>query len=137
METLFSSAAIPAPAVDEARPLFTFGEEQVHDHRRSLPTFDEWGIVPEGHRGPHSNPWAAVLEQMDELPEPDEAEESGEGEASGGADPSGGLASSSRSAPPEEDLQVISSSSDEDPSRGAPSREIGRASCRERVYVLV
>ena len=59
---------------------------------------------------------------MDDLSEPDEAEDSGEGEASGGADPSGGLASSSRSAAPGEDLQVISSGSDEDATHGAPSK---------------
>ena len=52
MGILFTSAAIPAPAADEARPLFTFGEEKVHEHRRSLPTFDEWVIVPEGHAAP-------------------------------------------------------------------------------------
>ena len=115
MGTLFTSAAIPAPAVNEARPLFTFGEEKVREHRRGLPRFDEWGIVPEGHRRPRSLP-------MDESSEPDEAEDSGEGEASGSADPSGDFAGSSRSAPPEEDLQVISSSSNEDPSRRAPSR---------------
>ena len=91
----------------------------MHEHRRLMPIFDEWGIMPEGHRGPRSNPWTAELEQMDESPEPAEAEESGEGEASGGANPSGGLASSSRSAPPEEDLQVISSSSDEGSPHGA------------------
>ena len=94
METLFSSAAIPAPAADDARPLFTFGEETVREHRSCLPKFDEWGIVPEGHRGPRNNPWAAEEEQMDESPEPAETEDSGEGEASGGADPSGGLAGS-------------------------------------------
>ena len=76
----------------------------MHEHRRILPIFNEWGIVPEGHLGPCSNPWAAEPEQMDEPPKTDEAEDSGEGEASGGADPSGGLASSSRSAPPEKDL---------------------------------
>ena len=65
MGTLFTSVAIPAPAANEARPLFTFGEENVHEHRRSLPTFDEWGIVLEGHLGPRSNPWAAE-EKVDE-----------------------------------------------------------------------
>ena len=89
----------------------------MHEHRRSLPTFDEWGIVPEGHRGPRSNPWAVEPEQIDELSETDKTEDSGEAE-----DSSGGLVSSSRSVPPEGDLQAISSSSDEDPSRGAPSR---------------
>ena len=122
MGTLFTSAVIPDPASDEARLLFTFPEEVVPDHRRGLPRFDEWGIVPKGHVGPRSNKWAAELEQMDELSEADDAEDSGDGEASGGADPSGGPASSSRSVPPEDDLQVISSSSDEDPPRGAPSR---------------
>ena len=63
----------------------------MHEHSRCLPRFHEWGIVPEGHRGPRSNPWAAEPEQMDESSEPDEAEDSGEGEASGGADPSEGL----------------------------------------------
>ena len=95
----------------------------MREHRSLLPRFDEWGIVPEGHRRPRNNPWAAAAEeQVGESPEPAETEDSGEDEALGGADPSGGLASSSRSAPPEENLQVISSSTDEDPSHGAPSR---------------
>ena len=88
----------------------------MREHCSLLPRFDEWGIVPTGHRGPRSNPWAAQPEQMEEPLDADEAEDSGEGEASRGADPSGGFASSSRSAPPKEDLQVISSSSDVDPS---------------------
>ena len=92
---------------------------------------DEWGIVPAGHRGPRPNPWAAEPEYMDEPSEPEEAEESegasrgedpsgedeasrgddpaGEDVASRGADPSRGSASSSRSAPAEVDLQVLSS----------------------------
>ena len=59
MEQLFTSVAIPASAADDARPLFTFGEETMREHRSLLPRFDEWGIVPAGHRGPRSNPWAA------------------------------------------------------------------------------
>ena len=104
MGTLFNSAAIPAPAAGEAQPLFNFAEEDMREHRRLMPRFDEWGIVPEGHHGPRNNPWAAELEQVDESPEPAEAEDSDEGEASGGADPSGGHDGSSRSVPPEEDL---------------------------------
>ena len=95
----------------------------MREHCSLLPRFDEWGIVPKGHRRPRSNPWAAQPEQMGESPEPDEEEDSGEDEASGGADPSGGFASSSRSVPPEEDLQVISSSSDEEPPRRAAVEE--------------
>ena len=75
METLFTSAAIPSPATDEARPLFIFAEETVREHRSLLPRFDEWGIVPAGHRGPRNNPWAvaaAAEEQVGESPEPDE-----------------------------------------------------------------
>ena len=123
METLFTSAAIPSPATDQARPLFTFADETIRENRGLLPRFDEWGVVPEGHRGPRNNPSAAATEeQMGELPEPVETENSDKEEAPGGTDPSGGPASSSRTVPPGEDLQVISSSSDEDPSRGAPSR---------------
>ena len=122
MGTLFTSAVIPAPANNKAQPLFNYAEEVALELRRGLPVFDEWGIVPSGHRGPRGNPWAAELEQMDESPEADEVEESGEGEASRSTDPLGGPASSARSASPEGDPQVISSSSDEDPSRGAPSR---------------
>ena len=91
MGTLFTSAAIPGPTADEAQPLFNFWEEDVREHRRLLPTFDEWGFVPKGHRGPRNNPWAVEPEQMDESPEPAEVEDSGEGEASGGADPLGGV----------------------------------------------
>ena len=94
------------------------------------------GIVPAGHHGPRTNPWAAEPELMDESPEPDVAEDSGEDEASRGADPfgedeasrgadpSGGDAGSSRSAPAGEDLQVISSSGDDDAFRVAHSRRI-------------
>ena len=63
----------------------------------------------------------AMEGQMGESPEPAETEDSGEDEAPRGADPSGGLESYSRNAPLERDLQVISSSSDEDAARGAPS----------------
>ena len=111
----------------------------MREHHSLLPRFDEWGIFPEGHRGPRNNPWAAQPEQMGELPEPDKAEDSGEGEASGGADPSGGFASSSRSAPPEGDLQVILSSSDEEASHGtppnAPRRRRRRAAAGEDVTI--
>ena len=51
--------------------------------------------------------------------EPSDADE---GDALGGADPSAGAASSSRNAPPEVDIQVLSSSSGENPFRVAPSR---------------
>ena len=79
--------------------------------------------MPAGHRGPRNNPWAAAAEeQVGELPEPAETEDSGENEAPEGADPSGGLASSSRSAAPGEDLQVISFGSDEDAAHGDPSK---------------
>ena len=80
METLFTSAAIPSPATDEARPLFIFAEETVCGHRSLLPRFDEWGILPEGHHGPRNNLWAAEPEeQMDESPEPAETEDAGKG----------------------------------------------------------
>ena len=82
---------------------------------------------------------------MGESPEPEGAEESekalrgedpsgegeasrdaeaGEDEASKGANPSRGSASSSRSAPAEEDLQVLSSSDEEDTFRVACSRRV-------------
>ena len=41
METLFTSVAIPSPTADDARPLFTFAEETVREHRSLLPRFDE------------------------------------------------------------------------------------------------
>ena len=46
----------------------------MREQRRILPTFDEWGILPKGHRGPYDNPWAAEPEQMDMSSEPDKAE---------------------------------------------------------------
>ena len=82
MGTLFTSAAIPAPANNEAQPLFNYTEETALELRRGLPVFDEWGLVPAGHRGPRGNPWAAELEEMGESSESDEVEESGEAEAS-------------------------------------------------------
>ena len=66
METLFTSAAIPTPTNKDAQPLFYYTEEAVLEHHGGLPTFDEWGIVPKGHREPRSNPWASEPEQMDE-----------------------------------------------------------------------
>ena len=110
-----------------------------------MPVFDEWGIVLAGHRGPRPNPWAAEPESMGEAPEPEEAEESeevsrgenpsgedeasrdaeaGEDEAPKGANPSRGSASSSRSAPAEVDLQVLSSSDEENAFRVARSRRV-------------
>ena len=108
-----------------------------------MPVFDEWGIIPAGHRGPRPNPWAAEPECVGEAPEPEEAEESegasrgedpsgeeeasrgtgpgGEDKAPRGANPSRGSASSSRSAPVEADLQVLSSSDEEDNFRVARS----------------
>ena len=112
-----------------------------------MPIFDEWGIVPTGHRGPRPNPWAAEPECMGEDPEPEEAGESeeasrgedpsGEDEASRGTGPGGedeaprganssrGSASSLRSAPPGADFQVLSSSDEEENAfRVARSRRI-------------
>ena len=138
MGILFATKDIPAPATHEAKSLFNFTAESVEKHHKRLLSFDEWGIVPAGHRGPRTNPWAAEPEYVDESPEADEGEDSGEyaaprdadpsgedgasgnvnpsGEeaASRGADPSGGDAGSSRSAPAGEDVEVISSGSDED-----------------------
>ena len=119
MGTLYTSAAIPEPEADEAQPLFHFDDEGVIAHIRALPRFDEWGIVPGKHFGPRDNPRAAQQEEMAELPGP---ADSGEGEASRGTDPREGFVSSSRSAPPEEDLEVISSSSSEAPFRVAPAQ---------------
>ena len=61
----------------------------MREARQLLPSFDEWGIRPAGLRGPHSNPWAAELEQVGETPEPEEAEDSGEDGAQRGDNPSG------------------------------------------------
>ena len=118
-----------------------------------MPTFDEWGMVPAGHRGPRANPWAAEPEYMDEPPEPEEAEESaeeeasrsedplGEDEASRGTDPVGEGIGSSRSAHAEVDLQVLSSSNEEGTSRVVRSQRAeeeeetsggGRGRCEPR-----
>ena len=123
MGTLFTPAAIPVPT-DDAKPLFSFTKDSVREHLATLPRFDEWGIVPEGHSGSRDNPRAAQLEEMAESPEPGEPSDSSEGDSSRGADPSIGLESSSRNAPPEGDLEVISSSSDEDPFHVAPSQRV-------------
>ena len=146
MGVLFVTPKIPSPANEEARPLICFAEESIEEQRQVMPIFDEWGIVPAGHRGPRPNPWAAEPESMGEAPEPEEAEESeeasrgedpsgedeasrgtgpgGEDEAPRGANPSRGSASSSRSAPVEVDLQVLSSSDEEDAFRVARSRRV-------------
>ena len=36
MEVLFTSAAIPSPTTNETRPLFTFQEETIREHRSRL-----------------------------------------------------------------------------------------------------
>ena len=66
MGVLFVTTAIPTPANEEARPLICFAEESIEEQRRCMPVFDEWGIVPAGHRGPRPNPWAAEPEYMGE-----------------------------------------------------------------------
>ena len=73
---LFVNPKIPSPDKEEARPLISFDEESIEEQRRVMPVFDEWGIIPAGHRGPRPNPWAAEPERMDELPEPEETGES-------------------------------------------------------------
>ena len=72
MGVLFVTTEIPSPANEEARPLICFAEESIEEQRQCRPVFDEWGIVPAGHRGPRPNPWAAEPECMDEPPEPEE-----------------------------------------------------------------
>ena len=136
MCVLFVTPTIPAPGSDAARPIISFNEESIEEQREVMPVFDEWGLVPAGHRGPRPNPWAAEPEYMDEPAEPEETEESegasrsggpsdedeasrgdglvGEDEAPRGADPSRGSTSSPRSAPAGVDLQVLSSSDEEE-----------------------
>ena len=99
MGVLFVKPAIPSPGSEEARPLICFDEESIREQRRVMPIFDEWGIVPAGHRGPRPNPWAVEPESMGEGPAPEETEESegssrgeapsGEDEASRGTGPGG------------------------------------------------
>ena len=67
---------IPTPDGEDARPLICFAEESIREQRQVMPIFDEWGIVPKGHRGPRPNPWAVEPETMGEGPEPEETEES-------------------------------------------------------------
>ena len=78
MGVLFVSPTIPSPDKEEARPLISFDEESIEEQRQCMPIFDEWGIVPTGHRGPRPNPWAAEPECMGEDPEPEETGESEE-----------------------------------------------------------
>ena len=146
MGVLFVKPKIPSPDSEEARPLICFDEESIREQRQVMPIFDEWGIVPAGHRGPRPNPWAVEPESMGEGPEPEETEESdggsrgedpsGEGEASRGTGPGGedeaprgadlsrGSTSSPGSVPPEVDLQVLSSSEKENAFRVARSRRV-------------
>ena len=60
---------IPSPADEKAKPLICFAEESIEEQRLIMPVFDEWGIVPAGHRGPRPNPWAAEPECMGESPD--------------------------------------------------------------------
>ena len=80
--------------------------------------------MPKGHTGTRDNPRAAQLEETANQEESSEPSGSSEGEASRGADPSTGIESSTRDARPEEDLQEISSGSDEDPFQVAPSQRV-------------
>ena len=70
MGVLFVTQVIPSPANEQTRPLLCFAEESIEEQRQCMPVFDEWGIVPAGHRGPRPNPWAAEPECMGEFPEP-------------------------------------------------------------------
>ena len=155
MGVLFVKPKIPTLDGEDAQPLLCFAEESITEQRQVMPIFDEWGIVPKGHRGPRPNPWVVEPETMGEGPEPEETEESegssrseapsgeddasrgtvpggedeasrgtgpgGEDEARSGANPSRGSATTSRSAPVEVDLEVLSSSDEED------NFQIGRA----------
>ena len=89
-----SKTTIPLPAEEDARPLIDFAEESISEQRRTMPVFDEWGIVPAGHRGPRPNPLAAEPEGMDVPPEQEEAEEASGGEDASGEDEASRSASS-------------------------------------------
>ena len=69
MGVLFVSPKIPSPSDERAKPLICFAEESIEEQRRIMPVFDEWGIVPAGHRGPRPNPWAVEPECMGDSPE--------------------------------------------------------------------
>ena len=114
MGTLFTSAAIPQPRTSRAQPLFNFEDESVLEHVRTLPRFDEWGIVPDGHLGPRENPRPVEQVETAESAGSSASSDSDEGDASRGAGPSAGFASSSRSTLPVAGLQVVSSSSGEE-----------------------
>ena len=58
MGVLFVSPKIPSPSDERAKPLICFAEESIEEQCQIMPVFDEWGIVPAGHRGPRPNPWA-------------------------------------------------------------------------------
>ena len=122
MEVLFTSPSIPKPKSKKAEPLFKFEDASILEYVRSLPRFDQWGLVPKGHIGPRVNPAseaqaAAVEEGAESMGSSDAVGES----ASGGLHSSVGNASSSRDAPPEAEIQVLSSSSS-DQYHVAPSR---------------
>ena len=96
-----------------------------------MPVFDEWGIVPAGHRGPRPNPLAAEPEGMDVPPEQEEAEEaeeasegeeaSSEDEASRGASSAGEDEASTGAKPVGEDGAAMGAN----PSRGSVSSSRG------------
>ena len=127
MGALFATTEIPSPTSDEARTLISFAEESIEEQRECMPVFDEWGIVPAGHRGPRPNPWAAEPECVEVPPEQEEAEEteedsggedaSGEGEASRGASSAGEDEASTGAKPVGEDGAAMGAN----PSRGSVS----------------
>ena len=125
MGVLFVKPKIPTPDGEDAQPLLCFNEESITEQRQVMPIFDEWGIVPKGHRGPRPNPWAVEPETMGEGPEPEETEESegssqseapsGEDDASRGTVPGGEDEASRGTGPGGED----EARSGANPSRGS------------------
>ena len=122
MKTLLTTGVSLDPGGTVAQPLFNYDEATAMDLRGKMPRCDEWGLVPAGHFGPRSNPWE--LEEVAESSESEEAEEPGEAEASQGASPSGGHESSARSAASGADVELVSSSSEEELPRQDPSRNL-------------
>ena len=122
MGILFTAPDVPVPKSELARPIHQLTPRKRLAILELMPEF-----TPQGLAGEEKKEAAAPVVEEDWTTESPAASDADLGVASGGANPSAGEASSSKPAPPEEEVLEISSSGDEDflvvPSRQAAEGE--------------
>ena len=114
METLFTSPDIPK-AIDKTVPLHMLDLGRHVTLVETMPKFDQWGLVPEGHVGPREDPESAAQGAPAEGDEettvtPVESDAGATGASGGSASPAES-SSTSESAAPEVEAHEASSGS--------------------------